>query len=39
MKIAMIGDLHGNLPATQALDTDLKRRGIDRIFCLGDMIG
>lgn len=39
MKIAMIGDLHGNLPATQALDTDLKRRGINRIFCLGDMIG
>ena len=39
MKIAMIGDLHGNLPATQALDTDLKRRGIDRIFCRGDMIG
>ncbi|MBR6525463.1 MAG: metallophosphoesterase family protein [Clostridia bacterium] len=39
MKIAMVGDLHGNLPATQALDDDLRRRGIERIFCLGDMVG
>ena len=35
----MVADLHGNLPAVEALDNDLKRRNISRIFCLGDMIG
>ncbi len=39
MVIALIADLHGNLPATEALERDLKRRNIDTIWCLGDMIG
>ncbi len=39
MPIALIADLHGNLPATEALDADLRRRGIDRIWCLGDLVG
>lgn len=39
MEIAMIADLHGNLPATMALDADLKKRGIQHVYCLGDMIG
>ncbi len=38
-EIALIGDLHGNLPATMALDDDLKRRGIRHIWCLGDIVG
>lgn len=38
-QIALVADLHGNLPATLALDADLKRRGIERIWCLGDVIG
>ena len=39
MTIALIGDLHGNMPAVEALDKDLKRRGIDTIYCLGDLVG
>lgn len=39
MTVALIADLHGNLPATQALERDLKRRGVAKIWCLGDMIG
>lgn len=39
MKIAFIGDLHGNLPATLALEKDLAQQQPDRIICLGDMVG
>ena len=28
-ELALVADLHGNLPATEALDRDLRRRGID----------
>lgn len=37
--IALISDLHGNLPALEATLADIRRRGIDRIFCLGDLVG
>ena len=39
MQIALIADLHGNWPATQALERDLTRRGVDKVFCLGDIVG
>ncbi len=38
-QIALVADLHGNLPATLTLDQDLKARGIDDIYCLGDIVG
>ncbi len=38
-EIALIADLHGNIPATQALEADLTRRGINTIYCLGDIVG
>ena len=38
-QIALIGDLHGNVPAVRALERDLQRRKIDKIFCLGDSVG
>ncbi len=38
-KIAIISDIHGNLPALSAVLEDIKKRGIERIFCLGDLIG
>jgi predicted phosphodiesterase len=37
--IALISDLHGNLPALEAVLCDIKRRNISRIFCLGDLVG
>lgn len=38
-RIALVADLHGNLPATMVLDKDLKRRGLSDIWCLGDIVG
>ena len=38
-KIAVISDIHGNMPAFEAVLKDIKDRGIKRIFCLGDIVG
>ena len=38
-RIALISDIHGNVPALQATLDDIERRGIQRIFCLGDLVG
>lgn len=38
-RIAVISDVHGNIPALQAVLADIGLRGISRIICLGDMIG
>ncbi len=38
-EIALVADLHGNWPATEAVERDIKRRGIQRIWCLGDVVG
>lgn len=38
-RIAIISDVHGNIPALQAVFADILRRGISRIICLGDMVG
>lgn len=39
MRIALIADLHGNLPATEAVAADIRKRGVDAIWCLGDLVG
>ena len=39
MKIAFIGDLHGNYVATQALEAELRRHQVDDIYFLGDAVG
>lgn len=36
---AVISDIHGNLEALNTVLEDIDRRGIGRIFCLGDVIG
>ena len=39
MRIAMLGDLHGNLPATLAMERALSGLRIDEIWFLGDAVG
>ncbi|MDR0915745.1 MAG: metallophosphoesterase family protein [Oscillospiraceae bacterium] len=39
MKIAVIADIHGNIPAFEAVLRDIEARGADRVICLGDMVG
>lgn len=38
MRIAIISDIHGNLEALKTCLEDIKKRNIDKIFCLGDIV-
>lgn len=38
MRIALLSDIHGNLPALEAVVADIRRRGVDRIVNLGDIL-
>lgn len=38
-RIAIISDIHGNLPALEAVLMDINSRSINRIICLGDLAG
>ena len=38
-RIAIISDIHGNIPALEATLDDIGRRGIQHIVCLGDLVG
>ena len=37
-KIAIISDIHGNLEALKTVLSDIKKRNINKIYCLGDII-
>ena len=37
--IAIVSDIHANLEAFQAVHADLRQRGCQRIFFLGDIVG
>lgn len=37
-EIAIISDIHGNLEALKTVFEDIKKRGITKIYCLGDII-
>jgi len=39
MTIALIADIHANLPALEAVLEDIDRRNPDQIYCLGDLVG
>ncbi|GAA4390149.1 metallophosphoesterase family protein [Hymenobacter koreensis] len=39
MTIAFFSDVHGNLPALEAVLADMEQRRPDLIFCLGDLVG
>lgn len=38
MRLALISDIHGNLPALEAIHDDLRARGVDRVVNLGDSL-
>lgn len=38
MRIAVVSDIHGNLPALEAVVKDINRRGVDEIVNLGDSL-
>jgi predicted phosphodiesterase len=39
MKIALISDLHANIEAFEAVLARIDQLGVDRIYCLGDIVG
>ena len=39
MKIALISDIHANLPALEACFADMANRKPDAVYCLGDLVG
>lgn len=39
MKRAILSDIHGNLEALDVVLADINDRGIEEIYCLGDIIG
>lgn len=39
MKIALLSDIHANLPALEAAFADIEKQKPDAIYCLGDLVG
>ena len=39
MRVAIFSDIHGNLPALEAVLDDIHRQGVDAAYCLGDLVG
>ena len=37
MRIAVVSDIHGNLPALEAVLTDIGQRDVDEVWCGGDI--
>lgn len=37
--LAVLGDLHANLTALEAVEADLAKRGVERVVVLGDLVG
>ncbi|WP_088228363.1 metallophosphoesterase family protein [Desulfosporosinus sp. FKB] len=38
-RIAIISDIHGNMPALEAVLADIRNKNIQSIYCLGDLAG
>ncbi|HCC23813.1 TPA: hypothetical protein DF272_06595 [Candidatus Falkowbacteria bacterium] len=39
MRVAIISDIHGNLPALEAVLAEIRRLGVDFVACTGDIVG
>jgi Icc-related predicted phosphoesterase len=38
-RIAVISDIHGNIPALEAVLDDIRSRQVNKIICIGDLVG
>ncbi len=38
-RITVFSDIHANLPALEAVLADIEARGLDNLYCLGDLVG
>jgi diadenosine tetraphosphatase ApaH/serine/threonine PP2A family protein phosphatase len=38
-RVALMSDVHGNLPAFEAVLEDIRRESVDARWCLGDLVG
>ena len=39
MRIALLSDVHGNLPAFEAVLADVETQSAEEVWCLGDLVG
>ena len=39
MRIALLSDVHGNLPAFEAVLSDIEDERVEEVWCLGDLVG
>jgi predicted phosphodiesterase len=39
MRLAILSDIHANLPALEAVLADTERAGLSKLWCLGDVVG
>jgi predicted phosphodiesterase len=39
VRLAILSDIHANLPALEAVLADIERAGVDDAWCLGDVVG
>jgi putative phosphoesterase len=38
-RVTIFGDIHGNLPALEAVLTDIETQDLTPLYCLGDLVG
>jgi predicted phosphodiesterase len=39
VRLAIVSDIHANLPALEVVLADAERVGVDHVWCLGDVVG
>ena len=39
MRLAILSDIHANLPALEAVLADVESAGVEELWCLGDVVG
>jgi predicted phosphodiesterase len=39
VRLAILSDIHSNLPALEAVLADVQRAGLEELWCLGDVVG